>query len=292
VAADDAASLATNKSAEEDVCFPVQEDHSKDSIYIDFDYLENFIKEDAEARAVQQRPSATNVFPDLRNESDTSGGPIAHMTTLDGDFIEVPSDHSVDKEKAEAEAPTQEHGQTDMVRPVHTDPNRVSFFSSAWESTIHAAELGDLVLPGEDLRGLFDFPKDETDGVWWLNINNPSEEEARAVCRSFGVHPLTIEDITTQESREKIELFSRYYFACFRSFRIVRDEFEQEEFEPLYLYVVVFREGTLSFSYQSNSHASHVRRRISMLKDYVSLSSDWICTSHLTDRTRHGSNRR
>ena len=58
------------------------------------------------------------------------------------------------------------------------DPNRISFFSSAWESTIHAAELGDLVLPGEDLfSNLFDLPSGE-DGVWWLNVNNPSKEEA------------------------------------------------------------------------------------------------------------------
>jgi magnesium transporter len=91
------------------------------------------------------------------------------------------------------------------------------------------------------------------------------------------VHPLTIEDITTGETREKIELFPKYYFACFKSFQIVRDEFEQEEFQPFHIYVVVFREGTLSFSHHANSHASHVRRRISMLKDYVALSSDWIC---------------
>jgi magnesium transporter len=41
--------------------------------------------------------------------------------------------------------------------------------------------------------------------------------------------------------------------------------------------VVVFREGTLSFSFEPNSHASHVRKRITALKDYVALSSDWIC---------------
>lgn len=109
-------------------------------------------------------------------------------------------------------------------------------------------------------------------------MNNPSEEEVRAVCRAFGIHPLTIEDITTQESREKIELFPSYYFASFRSFFIeVEDSTGEKEYVPFNIYVVVFREGTLSFSYANNSHASHVRKRITMLKDYVSLSSDWIC---------------
>jgi magnesium transporter len=43
------------------------------------------------------------------------------------------------------------------------------------------------------------------------------------------------------------------------------------------MYVVVFREGTLSFSFAPDAHATRVRTRISNLKEYVSLSSDWIC---------------
>src|SRR5690606_20700810 len=123
------------------------------------------------------------------------------------------------------------------------------------------AELGDLVLPGEDLRNLFDLPSGE-DGVWWLNVNNPSKEEAAAICKAFGAHPLTTEDIATQESREKIELFPSYYFACFRSFNTVDDEEGYEEYEPFNIYAIVFREGTLSFSFAPNSHASNVRKRI------------------------------
>jgi magnesium transporter len=107
-------------------------------------------------------------------------------------------------------------------------------------------------------------------------MNNPTEEEIRAICKAFGIHPLTIEDIGTQEAREKIELFPSYYFACFRSFHVEQIEGGQE-YEPFNIYVVVFREGTLSFSFSPNPHAAHVRKRITALKDYVALSSDWIC---------------
>ncbi len=113
--------------------------------------------------------------------------------------------------------------------------------------------------------------------MWWLNVSKPTEEEVRALCRAFGIHPLTIEDITTQESREKIELFPSYYFACFRSCKPVPEAEGEVEYEPFNIYVIVFREGTLSFSFEPNTHASDVRRRISLLKDYLSLSSDWIC---------------
>jgi magnesium transporter len=277
----DTSSLATNKSAEEDVCFPLQDEQRGDNLYIDFDYLENFIQSENEARQAARRPSAARLFPDLRPEStETAAAPPT--LTADGDFLGTPFGSESRTEKAER-SDTEEPAKVAQP-PAPIDHSRVSFFSSAWESTIHAADLEGLILPGEDIRGLFTFPRGETDGVWWLNINKPSEEEVRAICRAFGVHPLTVEDITTQESREKIELFPSYYFACFRSFSIEPDEETGEnEFVPFNIYVVVFREGTLSFSYSSNPHASHVRKRIAMLKDYVALSSDWICYALIDD---------
>ncbi|KAK3379597.1 hypothetical protein B0T24DRAFT_163766 [Lasiosphaeria ovina] len=280
---DDAASLATNKSAEEDVCFPLQEDRAGGDLYIDFDYLENFIKAESDLRQSARRASNARVFSDLRPETAETE-PSFPIVTLDGDILEAPFGIELHREKSSKTSRTDndEKGELDeqakAIQQPPVDPSRVSFFSSAWESTIHAADLEGLILPGEDIRGLFSFPKGESDGVWWLNMNKPSEEEVRAVCRAFGIHPLTIEDITTQESREKIELFPSYYFACFRSFYLEVDaETKETEYVPFNIYVIVFREGTLSFSYASNMHASHVRKRITMLKDYVALSSDWIC---------------
>ncbi|SPN99120.1 uncharacterized protein DNG_02155 [Cephalotrichum gorgonifer] len=168
------------------------------------------------------------------------------------------------------------------VQERRTDPNRFSFFSSAWETTVHAARFGDLVLPGEDIGALFNTSKQEGDGAWWLNMDNPTREEVRIICKGFGIHPLTIEDIIAQESREKIELFPSYYFACFGSFRHLAQQ-EGTHYVPFNIYVVVFREGTLSFSFAPNTHAASVRARISRLKDFVSLSSDWICYALIDD---------
>ncbi|KAI1375742.1 cora-like Mg2+ transporter [Hypoxylon crocopeplum] len=273
--ADDGASLATNKTAEEDVCFPMQDEHRREQLHIDFDYLENFISSENASRWENVGPhGAVRVFPNLRPGSATSQPP---MVTIDGDYINIPSgssDADPEKEAHSAEMLGASTRPTD--NDDHLDQNRFSFFSSALESTIHTAEFGGLVLPGEDIRSLFTLPRDEPDGVWWLNVHRPTEEEVRTLCKAFGVHPLTIEDITTQEAREKIEIFPSYYFASFRSFNVVQEE-EGPDYEPYNIYVVVFREGTLSFSYLPNGHASYVRKRISSLKEYVSLSSDWIC---------------
>ncbi|KAF7548642.1 hypothetical protein G7046_g8598 [Stylonectria norvegica] len=271
----DAASFATNRTAEEDVCFPLQENQRKDQLQIDFDFLENFISSEQASRVASRTESEVHTFDDLRAKSADKRP--AQMVTVDGDILDVPSDDSMAKEKM---AP--DMNGIEKVQGPPIDGNRFSFFSSAWESTIHAAEMGDLVLPGEDIRGLFELPEDDTDGVWWLNVNTATKEEVQGICKAFGIHPLTMEDIITQEAREKIELFPSYYFACFRSFKVVQEP-EGIEYEPFNIYVIVFREGTLSFSFEPNSHASQVRKRITALKDYVALSSDWICYALIDD---------
>jgi magnesium transporter len=82
--------------------------------------------------------------------------------------------------------------------------------------------------------------------TWWLDVLSPTDEEMRMLSKVFGVHPLTTEDILLEETREKIELFRHYYLVCFRSFD--QDPYSQTYLEPLNMYIIVFREGTLSVS--------------------------------------------
>jgi len=161
-----------------------------------------------------------------------------------------------------------------VTLPNINEPTRFGFFSSESQSTVHATELGDLVLPGETFRDLFQLGPEG--GVWWLDVVNPTEEELGAISRAFSIHPLTTEDILTQEAREKVELFKQYYFVCFRTFYQM-DKTSEEFLEPVNYYMVVFRDGVLTFSFVDNPHAANVRKRIGKLRDYVSLSSDWIC---------------
>jgi magnesium transporter len=263
----DVASLeSSTPSVEEDVCFPQQvsdEKRDKRKLYIDFDYLERFIAEEERDRTPLKNQPPPRVFNDLRTQQYTTNSDVEVSKELSGDSsLDEKTDHPILDEK--------------FVLQQHADLNRFSFFSSAWESTIHAAEFKDLIMPGESIRGLFTFPENEHDGVWWLNMVNLTEEEIRPICRAFGIHPLTIEDIQTQETREKVELFPSYYFACFRSFHSVEVD-GHTELEPYNVYVVVFREGILTFSFAPNPHATHVRKRITSLQDYLVLNSDWIC---------------
>ena len=103
-----------------------------------------------------------------------------------------------------------------------------------------------------------------------------------------------------EEAREKIELFRNYYLVCFRSFD--QDPYSPTHLEPLNMYIIVFREGTLSvsiipchltlrmlivmqFHFRPTPHPQNVRRRIKQLKDYISVTSDWISYALIDDIT-------
>ncbi|KAF5363346.1 hypothetical protein D9756_000268 [Leucocoprinus leucothites] len=124
----------------------------------------------------------------------------------------------------------------------------------------------------------------DTDGkTWWLDVLSPNDEEMKMLSKVFSIHPLTTEDILMEETREKIELFRHYYFVCFRSFD--QDPYSPTHLEPLNMYMIVFREGILSFHFRPTPHPQNVRRRIKQLKDYINVTSDWISYALIDDIT-------
>lgn len=120
---------------------------------------------------------------------------------------------------------------------------------------------------GGQPNGGLDADEDPEQYTWWLDVLSPTDEEMRMLSKvggllsfsdcdltalqAFGIHPLTTEDILLEETREKIELFRNYYLVCFRSFD--QDPYSQTYLEPLNMYIIVFREGTLSVSPRSHS---------------------------------------
>ncbi|KAK8095746.1 CorA-like Mg2+ transporter [Apiospora kogelbergensis] len=119
--------------------------------------------------------------------------------------------------------------------------------------------------------------------VWWLDVLSPTEAEMKVIQKTFGIHPLTSEDIMLREQREKVELFRHYYFVNYRSFD--QDADSATHLDPVDLYLVVFREGVISFHFQQTPHPANVRRRIRQLKDYMVLSADWISYAIIDDIT-------
>ncbi|RUP46560.1 hypothetical protein BC936DRAFT_146804 [Jimgerdemannia flammicorona] len=86
-----------------------------------------------------------------------------------------------------------------------------------------------------------------------------------------------------EEAREKCEVFKNYYFVCFRSFD--PDHTSASYMQPLSFYIIVFKEGVLSFHFRPTPHPANVRRRIKHLKDYITVTPDWISYGLLDDIT-------
>ncbi|KAL4787787.1 stretch-activated Ca2+-permeable channel component-domain-containing protein [Aspergillus varians] len=260
----------------EDTCVPSFEEPGRIPV-IDYEELEEFVALNQKVKPlISQRKHSlssqgrySRVFHDLRPGANNpaeldkrrSSGELSSEDSMPPKFNEKIFEN------------TNEKALLDKLRN-ENEPTRFGFFSSESQSTVHAAELGDLVLPGDTFRDLFQLGPEG--GVWWLDVLNPTEAEVSALSRAFSIHPLTTEDILTQESREKVELFKQYYFVCFRTFYQLNKDSERF-MEPVNFYMVVFRDGVLSFSFTENPHPANVRRRIGKLRDYVSLSSDWIC---------------
>jgi len=277
-------------SVEDDVCFP-QQDEPSDRFQIDFEDLEDFVAGRGKEPTIISHPFADKdsvsgntvknhkIFHDMRR--DTSARSVVRP------FSGFPSHTDISNSKAEVDSDEKlaafgrpGQPQSDFCNLLGENFNRWSFFSSELEDTIHAPELGDLLMPGETFQHLFELGPDG--GVWWLDMLMPTEEEVEVVCKAFNIHGLTREDIITQETREKVELFKHYYFVCFRSFYQM-DKKSEYYMEPVNVYAIVFREGILTFTFCPSPHAFNVRKRMSKLRDYVALGADWICYALIDD---------
>lgn len=154
----------------------------------------------------------------------------------------------------------------------HARSQRIILYSPSFGSTFQATRFSELGIGQRDLPSIF---SEESEHLWWMDVQNPSEKELRLLCSAFRVHPLTVEDILNREIQEKIEDFTNYYFASFRSY-YVDETTPDKTYKPYTIYMVVFKTGTLSFCFDDSEHANHVLQRIELLKDYVIINSDWI----------------
>jgi len=145
---------------------------------------------------------------------------------------------------------------------------------------------GDLTPVNEAPEAMLSAPQPKRYGerpTFWLDVLCPTEAEMKVLSRAFGLHMLTSEDILTQESREKVELFRHYYFIHYRTFE--QDINNENYMEPVNMYIVVFREGVITFHFSMTPHPANVRRRIRQLKDYLVLNPDWLSYALIDDIT-------
>ncbi|RCK64634.1 Magnesium transporter ALR1 [Candida viswanathii] len=291
----------TSQETEEDVCFPMVRDHIRVN-GIDFDEIDEFIREEREEKQLQQQYMAKNAlrieeFQSLSATTSSSrhkqsiGSTAALKYTpkniLKNTFSRFEEVHDTSSSD-EIELKARDDGSSEQVKfggarisdgSNGSLPDRFSFFHSESEETVHAPDIPSLVAPGQSARDLF---KDGEE-TWWLDCTCPTDSEMKMLAKAFGIHPLTAEDIRMQETREKVELFKSYYFVCFHTFE--PDKESEDYLEPINVYIVVFRDGILTFHFSPINHPANVRRRVRQLRDYVDVSADWLCYALIDEIT-------
>lgn len=231
--------------AEGDVCFPLSGD-SEHQGHIDFEELAEWSREQIDQKE------------DGGNQLEWRHRKLSEPMLVNGKY-------------------RNRGGWTSYERDDEDDrPFRFTFFSDELASTIHSPTLYELPQEDQSFQDLF-----TTGNTWWLDVNSPSDSEMKILSSAFGIHPLTAEDISMEEQREKVELFRNYYLVSFRSFQ--QDPDSEDYLEPVNMYIVVFKDGVLSFHFNSTPHPANVRRRIRQLRDYITVSSDWISYALIDD---------
>jgi magnesium transporter len=260
-----------HSSAEEDVCYPGSEPRNSDTYSIAYSELDELVEEQELERAKEieeVNPTTPKVTVDL----SAPGRHLPYPTPSEEDFIELEK-HKICRQTTSASEPPRASRQ-------NLEKRSWTFFSSELDDVILSSSIGGLLEEGETFQHLFQLPSDR-EGCWWLDALNATEDEVAALCKAFGVHSLTREDIVTKDPREKIELFKTYYFVSLQSF--YQNKTDEDYLDPVSHYAIVFKQGLLTFSTHQGPHTKNMLQRIGRLRDYLNLNADWVCYALIDD---------
>lgn len=84
---------------------------------------------------------------------------------------------------------------------------------------------------------------------------------------------------------ERLKLMSHHSRSSTTSRRSNSKKIREGELLPLNMYMIVFRDAVITFHFSATPHPINVRRRARLLKEYLNVSSDWICYAMIDDIT-------
>src|SRR5829696_9646940 len=76
----------------------------------------------------------------------------------------------------------------------------------------------------------------EQQGLAWIGLYEPTEEELSSVAEEFELHPLAVEDAIKAHQRPKLERYGATLFVVLRPARYI-DESETVEFGEIHVFV-------------------------------------------------------
>ena len=111
-----------------------------------------------------------------------------------------------------------------------------------------------------------------TDEMFWLNINNPSEEDFEFLKNRFNFHHLTIEDCVNKSKRCKINDYKSYHFLIL----ITSDSHTKNAFSYNNVYVYISSGYIITIHYGENKIVKKIMKAINNGLNIVSNGSDFV----------------
>lgn len=262
---------------DDDVCLPMSEDTSEG---IDFQEIDEFVQ-------LQRRGSnATRTGTAPGKEEDFSTDETDPRYTANADDVHLSNLEPMRTRDSDRSRRRSSVGGTGPNVPQMSRPavfqDRFTFFTADSEATLRSQNFRSL-LEQDPTRSTYKELFEGNTDTWWLNCYNPTDGEMKMLSKAFGIHPLTSEDIRSQECREKVEIFKSYYFVTFNTYE---QDWECEDYlDPVPVYCIVFKQGIITFHFSPFHHFANVRRRIRQLRDYVNVTPDWVCYAIIDDIT-------
>eukprot|EP01137_Pigoraptor_chileana_P013810 Opistho-2@67749 len=112
----------------------------------------------------------------------------------------------------------------------------------------------------------------KTRGTFWLDMYEPNAADMEFMEQVFGMHPLTIEDILTETTREKMEIYEQYIFFNLRSFSLSESSYDTEDVVES-VYIAIYVNFVLSFHVRPSQQLPRIVRRVRAAK---TLRPDWV----------------
>jgi magnesium transporter len=100
-------------------------------------------------------------------------------------------------------------------------------------------------------------PKPEKPHVRWININGLKPSTVDSVCKQFGFHTLSAEDVINTHQRPKLEVFDDHYFVVARQIQLIGERLKNEQIS-----FFLTKDTLISFQEVEGDVFDPVRRRL------------------------------
>lgn len=122
--------------------------------------------------------------------------------------------------------------------------------------------------------------------IFWLDIQDPSLDEIRALAEIFMLHPLTLEDMELEaddpEAREKCDVFENYYYICMKAIDTEASS-GLGPLIPISMAILAFPGMVITTHKEPLYFYRTVAKRIRLLTHLSRLAADWIVYAILED---------